>query len=298
MPACYCESYGCNGKDVVPRTLESHHREDRKRNFRHAYDKATQVCNQQNDDITSYISSLTLSDDATGNTSGLGGRLWSRSVPDDGLSRNLSALTLSGDATGSDPDTPCSRSPTRRRHSPINNALSELANIEKEVRYLISVAGPQLKSLGDPSSLDDPFPLKAIISAAHSLRDRLSSFNNQALTVRETKVTISDRLSAFLEELMNANKSWNKKIKGFPKVEKTIPTYETSELVLSIIFSNSLIEFCSPPFRGYVAKCRPNYPGVVVYHGCAPSCPPSQSPRLPFPAFDASIHHTTFHDPQ
>ena len=232
MPACYCESYGCNGKDVVPRTLEGHRREDRRRNFRHAYDKATQVCDQQNDDIASFISSLTLSDDATGNPSGLGGRLWSRSVPHNDLSRHLSSLTLSSDATGSDPDTPCSRSPARRRHSPINDVF----DIDKEVRCLISVAGPQLKSLGAPSSLDDPFPLKPIISAARSLRDRLSFVNNQAPTVRETRATISDRLNAFLEELTNANKLWNKKMKRFPEVKKTIPTYKTSELLLSILF--------------------------------------------------------------
>ena len=193
MPAC-CESYGCNGKDVVPCTLESHCHENRRRNFRHAYDKATQVCDQKNDDIISFISSLTLSNDATGNTSGLGGRLWSRSVPDDDLSRHLSSLMLSGDATG-------------------NDVLSEVANIDKEVGYLISVAGPQLKSLGAPSSLDDPFLSKAMISAAHSLCDRLFFVNNRAPTVHETKVTISDRLSAFLEELTNANKLWNKKMK-------------------------------------------------------------------------------------
>ncbi len=212
MPVCYCESYGCNGKDVVSRTFESHHREDKRRNFRHAYAKATQVCNQQNDDIATYISSLTLSDDATGSTSGLGGRLWFRSVQDD------------DDATGSDAapaslhrstDTPhSSHHPhASRRHSLINDTLSELANIEKELGYLVSAAEPQLKSLGAPLSPDDPFPLKSLISTACVLHDRLSAVNNQASSVRETKATISNRLSAFLEELMSGNKLWNKKVK-------------------------------------------------------------------------------------
>ncbi len=256
MPTCTYESYACNGKDVTPRAFENHLREDKRRKFCQAYAKATQVCDKQNDEIAAYISSLTLSGSSTGGISTPGGRLWSSSVQDDDVDGDittyisslkisdshlvqdddvLSSLKLSNDAAGglSSTDTLLRSHPPQAspRYTLINNVLSELDNIEKELGSLLLAAGPQLKSLATPLSLswDEPFPLKSTISAARLLCDRLSSVTNKASSVRECKINISDRLSTFFEELMKSNTLWNKETKRSAKSDKEIiPTYETS----------------------------------------------------------------------
>ena len=271
MPTCTCESHACNGKDVTPRAFENHQREDKRRKFSQAYAKATQVCNKQNDDVAAYISSLTLSDSATGGIPAPGGRLWSRSVQDDdvddiaayisslalsdsatrgisapgGLSPRsiqdddvLSSLKLADGATGSDAvgglcstDTLLAshRGQASPRYAPINDMLSELDSIEKELGSLLLASRPQLRSLTTPLSRDEPFPLKPMISAACLLRDRLSSVSNKTSSVRKRKTDISDRLNAYLEELMKRNTLWNKEMNRLSKKDKEIiPTYETS----------------------------------------------------------------------
>ena len=237
MPICSCEAHACNFKELAPRNFENHRREDERRNkmrnVRQAYALATQACDKQNNDIAAYISSLTLSDNATGSTPASGGRLWSRSAQDSDISTHLSLLMLSDDAVESNASTDAPRKtlhPQASPHySPIRDALSELNSLEQELSSLISVAGPQLKNLTAPSSRDNPFPLKSAISAARLLRDRLYSITNQSSAVREAKATTTDRLSAFLEELMDGNASWNKHLKRLPEIEGATPTYETSE---------------------------------------------------------------------
>ena len=266
MPICNCETYACGGKDVTPRAFGNHQREDKRRNFRQAYAKATQVCDKQSDDIVAYISSLTLSDSSTGGISAPGGHLWSHSVQedegDDDIVDYISSLTLSDSATGGtsgarlssrsvqDDDTHSAtgsntapvgvlrstdtllrshRLQPSPRYAPINNALSELDDIEKALGSLLLTAGPQLKSLSTPLSRHKPFPLKSTISAARLLRDRLSSVTNKVPSVRKRKTNVTDSLSAFLEELMTCNTLWNKEMKRLAKKDnEIIPTYETS----------------------------------------------------------------------
>jgi hypothetical protein len=247
MPTCTCESYACNGKDVTPRAFENHQREDKRRKFSQAYAKATQVCDKQTDDIATYISSLTLSDSSTGGISAPVGRLWSRSVQDDDvdIADYIPSLTLS-DSTGSDAAGGLSstdtllrshRAQASRRYAPIKDVLSELDTIEKELGSLLLAAGPQLKSLTAPLSRGEPFPLKFAISAAQLLHDRLSSVTNKASAVRERKTDISDRLSAFLKELMKGNTMWNKRMKQLGKKDKEIiPTYDTSACATTNMF--------------------------------------------------------------
>ena len=117
------------------------------------------------------------------------------------------------------------------------NALSELNSIEKELRSLLLTAGPQLKSLAIPLSQDKPFLLKSAISAARLLRDRVSSVTNKSSSVRERKTNISDRLNAFLEELVKSNTLWNKEMKRLTKKDKEIiPTYETGVCLTNRLF--------------------------------------------------------------
>jgi len=214
--------------------------------------KATQVCDKQNDDIATYISSLTLSDSSTGGISAPGGRLWSSSAQADDVDSITayisslkisdlhvvqgdvvpSSLKISNDAAGglSSSDTLLRSHPPQAslRYTPINDVLSELDNIERELGSLLLAARPQLKSLATPISRDDPFPLKSAISAARLLRDRLSSITNKASSVRGRKINISDRLNAFLEDLMKSNTLWNREMKRLAKKDKElIPTYET-----------------------------------------------------------------------
>jgi hypothetical protein len=166
MPTCTCKSYACNGKDLTPRAFENHQREDKRRKFSQAFAKATQVCDKQTDDIATYISSLMLSDSATGGISTPGGRLWSRSVQDDDsddIADYIPSLTLS-DSTGSDAAGGLILTDTllrphhvqvSRRYSPIKDVLSELDTIEKELGSLLLAAGPQLKGFAAPLPMNE-----------------------------------------------------------------------------------------------------------------------------------------------
>lgn len=143
-----------------------------------------------------------------------------------------SSLKISNDAAGglSSSDTLLRSHPPQAslRYTPINDVLSELDNIERELGSLLLAARPQLKSLATPISWDDPFPLKSAISAARLLRDRLSSITNRASSVRGRKININNRLNAFLEDLMKSNTLWNREMKRLAKKDKElIPTYET-----------------------------------------------------------------------
>ena len=155
------------------------------------------------DDIIAYISSLTLSDSATGGISR--GRPSSRLVHDDDAHSATGSNAAPADVLHStDTLLRFHRLQPSPRYAPINNALSKLDDIEKVLGSLFSTAGPQLKSLSTPLSRHEPFPLKSTISAARLLRDCLSSVTNKAPSVRERKTDITECLSSFLEELMTA----------------------------------------------------------------------------------------------
>jgi hypothetical protein len=132
-----------------------------------------------------------------------------------------------------------------RHYTPIDDILSELDNVEKELGSLLLAAGPQLKSLATPLSRDEPFPLKSAISAAHLLHSRLSSVTSKASLVRKRKTNISDCLSAILEELMKSNTLWNKEMK---RLARRLSPLTRQVCVPQTGFSRLLIALSSSPF--------------------------------------------------
>lgn len=219
MPSCFCTHARCNGAIIGQKAFENHQRHDKQQRACEALSAANQVCQDEDEQIAAYIASLTLSDDATGDLTGSGGRLWSRS----------SSSTLPS-------STPSLSTP----HMPVSKALDQLHDIERALEDLHSTVEPRLNTLEKPSSRADLFPLKAELSQSLALQNRLSAITSKVPSVRETKGPIHGRLLAFLSKLRDAQTEWNKHLKLLPEETSTFPTFDTGQLLLDFLLSTVL----------------------------------------------------------
>ena len=207
MPQCYCQWGSCNGATVDQRTLDTHQRQDKMQRFREAQVVATKACEDHEDSISAYISTLTLSDNATGESLDSGGRLWSRSSS----SSPPSIKTVSSS------------------QAPVTEALKKLRDTEKAIDTLIAESEQPLQTLDKPSICSQVFPLKSILSAARTLQGNLCSIKSRDSSVRATKSLIEERLSAFILKLKNAQTKWNKHLGVLPEEKNHIPIFDTGE---------------------------------------------------------------------
>jgi len=274
MPPCNCASSRCGGKIVTQRTLDKHHHEDKRQYTRQAFSVANQVCEEQDDEIASYISSLTLSDNASGAASP-GGRLWSHSVNTTSPHDDSQRLYITT--------------------KPISTALSELRDIEKDLQSLINATVPDLKTLGQPSNRSDDFPLKAALSSARSLQDKLASITNRACSVRESKATVTARLDALLGSLKEAKNKWNTSVRSLPEVKHSIPTHNTGEYFVKLTTA-TLMNFSRTSLYRNTTERGPHYSSFALRYGRFPSRSPCKPSWLSIPSFHAPVYHPTDHD--
>ncbi|PPQ81527.1 hypothetical protein CVT26_011045 [Gymnopilus dilepis] len=149
MPRCFCLSHGCSGESLTQRLYAKHQREDKTRRVDEALLRAERACQGQDDAISDYIGSLTLSDGVTGGVEdAAAGRIWCRS---------------------------------EGRHQPaVNPSLADgpldiLCQIEHDLSALLAATRPQMAHLNGPSSAEHLFPLKAAMSQARGIQDRLAA---------------------------------------------------------------------------------------------------------------------------
>lgn len=206
MPQCFCQSNDCNGKTLGHRAYAKHQREDKARLVDDALSRVQRVCQAQDSAIAAYIGSLTLSDEVTaGVEDTVASRIWCRSAD------------LQQTSAGPSP------------YAPIDDYLNLLCEIEHELSALILVTRPKLACLQEPLACGDPFPLKAALTDARRIQDRLATVNSRAASVREVKSQISDRLSSFLAELKVSQSEWTESLKNLGTPSTTFPTYKNGE---------------------------------------------------------------------
>ena len=79
---CFCDSTGCAGREVSKRVFDTHSRLDRAAQVRKHQESSERILKNQEEDISTYLSAMTLSDKVSGTFQHSGGRFWSPSAAD------------------------------------------------------------------------------------------------------------------------------------------------------------------------------------------------------------------------
>ena len=136
---------------------------------------------------------MTLADQVS-EPSHAGGRLWGRSPPNHNTDQPADNAPSNADCT------------THRQC--IDQALTHLCSLEKDLNTLNSRALLQLSELGTPSAPNTPFPLKPLIVDLRNIMDQVSGVNSRLASVRETKSSILTRCEDLQSKLKNAQRCW------------------------------------------------------------------------------------------
>lgn len=203
MPKCYCESAGCakaGGVELKQRALEVHTRKDRLASVKKIQDASQKVLDDRDEDISAYISAMTLSDQACGAPSYDGGRIW-------GGKPDIAEVTGPAEQT---PSQSSSKDGSTYRHR-VDVILRHLRDVEQSLDKLQAEANLALDKLNHPTERSDPFPLKSLISAALNIRDELSRVNHRTPSVQESKSSTSTRVETLLAKLKASQTQWIEK---------------------------------------------------------------------------------------
>jgi hypothetical protein len=79
MLKCFCDSTGCAGREVSKRVFNVHSRLDRAAQARKHQESSERIIKNQDEEISLYLSAMTLSDKVSGTFQHPGGRFWSPS---------------------------------------------------------------------------------------------------------------------------------------------------------------------------------------------------------------------------
>lgn len=226
MAKCYCVSYSCGGKEVHPRTQQNHLREDRRNASVQAYEASRRALDDQEEEITEFISTLTLSNNVSESNSESGGRLWSRSSPPISVAKEGPETTNGRkylDSTKTD------------------SCLRLLKVLESEFQS-ISSSLSRIPSIGIPSSRSSVFPLRPDLTSAYNVQDQLIGITNKSPIVRELKESLVVRLSTFITTLKEAQDIWIKTANKISRERQDHDetTYVTGEVYLLEHFSSIL----------------------------------------------------------
>ena len=192
MLKCFCESTGCEGREVSKRVFDAHSKLDRAAQVRELRAASERVLKDQDEALSTYILLMTLSDKASGTSQHPGGRLWSKSSDDQESAKRISSPCCGGIS----------------RHELIDHNLRLLRDIEQSLDKLQADAKHQLASIGVPSARESPFPLKPLIVAVLDIQCQLVSIKLKIPSVNETKASISSKAQDLLANLQYSQSQW------------------------------------------------------------------------------------------
>src|SRR6202522_3356667 len=174
-------------------TVRDHAHVDQANRYERARIASEEALQDQEDAISTRLASMTLADQVS-EPSHAGGRLWGRSPPNHNTDQPADDAPSNADCT------------THRQC--IDQALTHLCSLEKDLNTLNSRALLQLSELGTPSAPNTPFPLKPLIVDLHNIMDQVSGVNSRLASVRETKSSILTRCEDLQSKLKNAQRCW------------------------------------------------------------------------------------------
>lgn len=205
MPPCHCNTHSCGGAVRARNTVAIHREDDRKMRGRQALTAYQQVLDQEEEAISAYISTITLSEPNAAEFSS--NKVWAPPAQVMIDNHRKSSLT------------------------PVDDVLRELDIIESDLDRLRALTTSKMESLAMPTSRTDAFPLLVTEDAVKNLQNRLYGLSvPHTRTLHARKEGIAGRLSAMNKELYAAKATWHHYLKQIPKKEEErsqAPVYDT-----------------------------------------------------------------------
>jgi len=192
MPPCFCDSTGCAGREVSKRVFDAHSRLDRAAQARKHLESSERISKKQDEDISTYLSAMTLSDKVSGTFQHPGGRFWSTSSADMESTERSSLDCREGVS----------------RHELTDRNLRLLRDIEKSLDKVQADTNHQLAALGIPSTRGARFPLKPLIVAVLDIQSQLVGIKQRIASVEEAKSSISSKAQDLLVILQHSQSQW------------------------------------------------------------------------------------------
>lgn len=218
MPSCYCSTHNCCGSNRARNTVAAHREDDRKAQGRLALAAYERSVDREQDEISAYISSITLSEATSINTPSQ--KLWSSP-----------ALVIE--------ESPSS--------TPLHDTLCQLDDIDDKLEDLKASISSQLDDLPLPSSRGDIFPMLSTEVTLKSLQTRLARVVvTRARTLQTRKDLILSHIGAVSKSLSTAKATWKRQLEQLPKGEEDghTPIYNTGRCwkLMEINYSLTLLK--------------------------------------------------------
>lgn len=199
MVKCFCDSTGCAGREVSKRVFDAHSQLDCAAQVRKHQECSERILKNQDVEISTYLSAMTLSDKVSGTFQHPGGRFWSTSSADM-ESTERSALHSHAGVS---------------RYELTDRNLRLLRDIEKSLDELQADAKHQLATVGIPLTRDASFPLKPLIVAVLDIQIQLTGVKQRIASVEEAKSSISSKAQDLLDILKHSQSQWMDKAKQY-----------------------------------------------------------------------------------
>lgn len=216
MPKCFCISKGCNGRDLNPRTVQNHKRDDDRAQTTAALaasEAANKLCQDQDAELAAYISSLTLSDNIPKPTS---------RVPREEALESQDDILASSSQTPSEDnalglrDQEAAVLPKFTDHNKLELSIRLLSELDSDLLLLSANVESRLSEINMPEYQSSSFPLAAELVAARNIQDRLSDISCNAPTAQTAKKPIIERLKTLLVTIKTAQRLWIRAAKRSP----------------------------------------------------------------------------------
>ncbi len=195
---CFCNFAQCGGAMIDSQTFDRHKRHDLSKRVRDSFSVATDVCKDQDDVITTYFASVSLSSGHSTNPS---------------ATRSSTAINTCFSMSG--------KSTEQKR---VEESLYQLRDIKTSLNDLISSVDTNLSRMGHPRAANDVFPLLSSTSTARRIQAQLTGIASRAAPVRETKSSLLVQLGEVVTRLDSERRSWRRRAEGLP-----VPTDFLSE---------------------------------------------------------------------
>lgn len=197
MPQCFCDSTGCAGREVSKCVFDAHSKLDRAAQARKLQAASERILDNQVETLSTYISSMTLSDKVTGASQHPGGRFWSRLSTDEEESAEKISHRYGGVS----------------RHELTDRNLRLLRDIEVSLNRLEADAKRQLATVGAPLARDAPFPLQPLIMSVLDIQNQLAGIKQRISSVDEAKSSFISKARNLLAILQHSRSQWMDKAK-------------------------------------------------------------------------------------
>ena len=192
MLKCFCDTTGCAGREVSKRVFDAHSRLDRAAQVREHQTSSERILKNHDEDLSIYLSTMTLSDKVSGTFERPGGRLWS---------------TSSADMESTERSSPHGHGGVSR-HELTDRNLRLLRDIEKTLDKIQADANHQLATLGIPLTRKTSFPLKPLIVGVLDIQNQLIGIKQRIASVEEAKSSLSSKAQDLLAILQHSQSQW------------------------------------------------------------------------------------------